>query len=569
MTRRFNIRWQLLLALVCLGLVLSLLSFQVQTAGLCTTRVPADGGSLVEGLVGAPRYLNPLLSDPNPVDREIVDLLFDGLTRYDESGRLAPALARSWSVSDDGREVSFSLRDDVLWHDGQPFRAEDVLFTYRLLQEESFPAPETLRNLWQSITISSTGPYGVTFTLPEPYSPFLDATTRGILPAHLFQGLSPGRIPQSEFNVRPVGTGPFMVPEGENWRRTGRLHLAPYPARWEQDVALDNVELRFFPDFESLMAAYETGDVHAINRVPVSAFPQVANLPDARLYAAPLPRYTQLLFNLSDEGSPALDQREVREALAFGLDRRALIDRALNGQGIPLEGPFLSTSWAYNPQVLTPHAHRPLTATQYLEDAGWLLPEGSTVRQREEEPLALELLLLDTPIQRAVGAAVAEQWAEIGVQARLDPVDAAAFNAALAERTFDAALTEVAASGDPDLYDFWSQPAIVTGHNFAGWSSRRASEALEQARQTWDLATRKAYYDAFLGAFSSAVPAISLYQHVYTYVISDAVQQVDIGRIDEPRERYAGMADWFLLYRDVAVRCPEVTPAGTVTGQAN
>lgn len=566
MTRRPNIRWQLLLALVCLGLVLSLLSFQVQTAGLCTTRVPAVGGSLIEGVVGAPRYLNPLLSDPNPVDREIASLVFDGLTRYDDSGQLVPALARSWKVSEDGREVAFSLRQDVVWHDGQPFSAEDVVFTFGLLQEDGFPAPDALRSLWQSIAIDSAGPYSVTFTVPEPYSPFLEATTRGILPAHRFQGLSPQRIAESEFNLRPVGTGPFMVPDGENWRRTGRLHLAPYPARWSEGVSLDNVELRFFPDFASLLRAYEAGEVHAINRVPVTDFPAVAALTDARLYTAPLPRYTQLLFNLSNQGPLPLGQRQVREALAYALDRPALIDQALNGQGIPLEGPFLPSSWAYNPQALTPRAYQPLTATQLLEEAGWTVAEGDSVRQREGESLVLELLLLDAPVQRAVAAAIAEQWAAVGVQIQLNPASREALNSSLAERNFDVALTPVAASGDPDLYDFWSQPAIVNGHNFSGWSSRRASEALEHARQSWDIAERKAYYDAFLDAFGSAVPAISLYQDVTTYVVSDEVKEVDIGRVDDPRERYADMADWFLLYRDVTVRCSEPTPESPAAG---
>src|SRR5690606_2149926 len=110
-----NIRWQLLLAVVCLGLVFSLLSYQAQSEGLCTTRVPAPGGTMTEGVVGAPRYLNPLLSDDNPVDRELTSLLFDGLLQYDETGQLAPALAEEWVVSEDGLTVRFTLREDVRW----------------------------------------------------------------------------------------------------------------------------------------------------------------------------------------------------------------------------------------------------------------------------------------------------------------------------------------------------------------------------------------------------------------------------------------------------------------------
>lgn len=559
MTSKPNIRWQLLLAAVCLGLILSLLSFQVQSVGLCTTRTPASGGSLTEGIVGAPRYLNPLLSDPNPVDREIVSLVFDGLTRYDEEGELVGALARDWTISDDGRRVTFALRDNVTWHDGEPFTADDVAYSYGLLQNEAFPASPELQALWQTVTITQTGSLSITFTLPEPYSPFLDATTRGIIPEHILGNVAPGQIAEHSFNRMPVGTGPFMVPAGDDWQRTGRVRLIPNPEFWAEDVRLDNIAMQFYPDLQSVIEAFEAGDLHALNRVPVPAFVEIAKEAEAHLYTSTRPRYTQLLFNLSDNGSPALQQREVRQALAYGLDRGELIDRALNGQGVLLNGPFIPGSWAYNPSALTVYAHQPVSATQLLEQSGWTLADGTQVRQSDGETLALELLLLDDPVQRAVAAVIADQWASLGVDVTLEVVPPDVYEGALTARSFDLALTEVIAGNEPDLYDFWSQSAIVNGHNYAAWNNRRASEALEQARQTWDFAERRAYYDVFLQMFSAAAPAITLYQHVYTYAVSSDVHNVDIGRIDHPRDRYAHMQDWFLFFRDVAVSCPEST----------
>ena len=132
-----DIRLQGLLALVCLGLILSLLTVQAQSANLCTVQVPASGGSLVEGVVGRPQYINPLLADANQVDRDLVNLVFDGLTRYDDQGQLVPALARGWQVSEDNLTVTFTLRDDVTWQDGQPFTSADVAFTYGLMQDDA------------------------------------------------------------------------------------------------------------------------------------------------------------------------------------------------------------------------------------------------------------------------------------------------------------------------------------------------------------------------------------------------------------------------------------------------
>ncbi|MCA9934397.1 MAG: hypothetical protein KC415_10760, partial [Anaerolineales bacterium] len=123
------------------------------------------------------------------------------------------------------------------------------------------------------------------------------------------------------------------------------------------------------------------------------------------------------------------------------------------------------------------------------------------------------------------------------------------------ERDFDVALLEVRPSGDPDLYDFWSQEAIVRGQNYGGWNNRRASEALESARQIWPQVERTPYYDNFLRYFDDSLPALTLYQHVNTYGLSTAVNNVEIGRIDAPRDRYETLANWFLGYQDTTVPC--------------
>lgn len=177
-----DIRWQALLALAGLALVLMLLSYQVQSAALCSVTVPATGGTFVEGIVGHPSSLNPLLSDPYPVDRELTNLIFDGLVSYDETGQVIPALAENWSVSEDGLTITFELREGLKWHDGQPVSAEDVAFTYGLIQNEDYPGPVALKEFWQSVVIDVQDERTIKFTLPQPYSPFFEAVTRGFCP---------------------------------------------------------------------------------------------------------------------------------------------------------------------------------------------------------------------------------------------------------------------------------------------------------------------------------------------------------------------------------------------------
>jgi peptide/nickel transport system substrate-binding protein len=554
---KLHLRWQILLAILAFALVLSVLSFQVQTAALCVTRVPAAGGVFAEGVVGAPQYLNPLLSDANPVDRDLVSLVFDGLTQVGQNGRIEPALAEKWTVAEDGRTLQFTLREDVAWQDGEPVTAADVAFTYSLMQQEEFPGSPALKTLWQSVTINVIDEQTIEFVLAEPYAPFLEATTRGILPAHLLEDMSAAELPDHPFNQSPIGTGPWQVEPGQNWTESHRLQLTPNPMTWREGTQIPTLEFRFYPDDESLLAALAAREVQAISQVPPTILPEVAALPEARLFTAVSPRYTSLLFNLSETGSAALQPVEVRQALAYALDRQALLDGVLAGQGVPLEGPYLPSSWAYNPGELTHYVYDPVTATARLDTAGWLLPEGQNVRQNGEQPLNLRLLTLETEPYRSLAAVIAEQWTAVNINTTITTTaTTAALREALTAGAFDVALIDVAPTADPDLYDFWSQEALVRGQNYGRWNNRPASEALEAGRQVWAEGERRPYYDTFLRLFDSGLPALTLYQHIHTYALNGEVNEAEVGYLHSPRDRYTTFANWFLLYRDVTISCP-------------
>lgn len=554
---KLHLRWQLLLALVGFGLILAILSFQVQSVGLCTTRVPASGGVFAEGMVGAPQRLNPLLSDALPVDRELVSLLFDGLVQYDYAGRFIPSLAESWVVSEDGRSLQFTLRSGIFWHDGQPITSADVAFSYGLLQNEAFPAAASVRTLWQSVTINTIDERTVEFVLAEPYSPFLEATTRGILPAHLLQDVPPAELSSHAFNQQPVGSGPWQVAPGQDWTASRSLRLTPNPMYWREGTQIPALDFRFYPDEASLLAAFANGEIQAINSVSDTMLLELTAVPQARLFTTVAQQYTQLIFNQGDTGFAALKLAEVRQGLAAAIDREQIIDLALNGQAVPLKGPFLPDSWAFDAAAATPTAPNVDGAAGLLNSAGWVLPEGAAVRQREGEPFSLRLLALDTAVHQKVAQEVAAQWGALGVEVVVETaVSITDLREKLAAHNFDVALVDITPAIDPDLYDFWSQEAIIRGQNYGGWNNRRASEALEAGRQVWGLGERRPSYNTFLSIFTDQVPAITLYQHIYTYALSSEVNRAEIGPIHEPRSRYQTFANWFLLYRDVTISCP-------------
>ena len=588
MTHKPDLRWQLLLAGIAAVLVALLLALSLwptfsatSTAEMTSpsannpnatrvagsgdasasclspdevaTLVPQMGGVVREGMVGAPRYLNPLLSDGNPVDEALVNLLFEGLTRYDEEGRLVGALAEGWRVSEDGLTVTFTLRRGLSWHDGEPVTAVDVAFTYGLIQSPDFPVALTNKPLWDAVQIEVLSDQEISFTLPTAYAPFLAATTRGILPAHLLGNVSAAELPTLPFNVTPVGTGPFMI--GNNWQQEGELFLRPNPLAWPVPAYLDGLVMRFLPDEAALLEAFAAGELEAVRRLSPTAVPDALILPEMRLYTTPRTRYAQLLFNQTENGHPALRDREVRLALSQALDKQALLDASLNGQGIPFEGPYLPQSFAYNPNLPLNLVPNPEEAGQRLSTAGWTLTEGAEFRTRDaqgedgpEESLSLTLLAYDTPANRTLVEQLTAQWAAVGVELFWSLTDdLSTFAASLRDRSFDVALVDITPAGDPDLYDFWSQEAIIDGQNYAGWNRRRASEALEAARQVWNQDERRAYYEAFLTFFAEDRPAVTLFQYVDNYGIWAGVQGVEMGEMYQPRDRYAGFVNWFFV----------------------
>jgi peptide/nickel transport system substrate-binding protein len=554
---KIDIRWQLLLVVICLGLVISLLSYQIQGAGLCTTRVPSTGGRLGVGMVGRPDKINPLLASSNPVDLELINLIFDGLVAYDEDGYPVPALAASWQASDDGKTLRFVLRDDVIWHDGQPFTASDVTFTYGLLQNDDFPAPESLKSLWKPVVISSTSDFAVDLILPQPYGPFLDATTLGILPAHLLEGVPADQLADHVFNKTPIGTGPFAVSQIFDWEETGQLRLIPDPERWQGDVKIDTLDYRFYPDIESVGEAFSTGAIQAISGISPEAAPEILALPLIRVFTSPGRHITQLLFNLSDSGSSLLSSPQGRRALSSATNRPLLIDEAVTGQGLPLEGPYVPGSWAFNPEVVTPIPYDPTSASAILEEMGWHLAEGTATREKEGSPLRLNLLVIDDDRSLAIAESLGRQWAEIGIEAELIVAEPDEMTTLLSEKAYDVAIVNVQTPGDPDLYDFWSQEAIVSGQNYGEWNNRRASEDLENGRQLYSVDERLPHYNSFLQAFSDDLPAFTLLQSVNSFALSETIEKADVGHFRQPRDRYDSLARWFMLYREVAVACSE------------
>jgi len=394
--------------------------------------------------------------------------------------------------------------------------------------------------------------YRVRFSLKEPFAPFLDYTTIGILPAHLLADVPAVLLPERPFNLRPVGTGPFQVSEVH--LDQGYLVLKANPLYSGPGPQMDEVEFQFYPDLASILAAYDQGAVTGFGGLLPQELEAVRERPSLALYSGPLSGETFIFFNLVHPLAPFLAERGVRQALLLALDRQRLIDEELGGQGIVAHSVVLPNTWAYHPDL--PHyAYDPERARSLLEEAGWCglseaevfpLAGKARVRRREGVELAFSLMVdgANTTHVR-LGEEIARQWAEVGVRVHLEPELS---QEGLQLGRYMAALVEWRElPPDPDTYPIWHSTQVGgRGQNYTGFNNREADELMEEGRRTTDLEQRMQLYHRFQEIWAQELPALPLYHPIYNYALDRGIEGVHLGLMMSSSDRFRNICQWYL-----------------------
>jgi peptide/nickel transport system substrate-binding protein len=542
-----HIRWQLLITVVGIAILSVLLSY----LALNTRSVerPTFGGTYIEGMVGRLNTLNPILSQFGDNDRDVAALLFNGLTRADEDGTLKPDLAARWNISPDGLIYTFTLRADVYWHDGVPFDADDVLYTVRAIQDPATKASPDLAAFWRTVAVTATDSATIRFQLTQPYAPFLDYTTIGILPAHLLRDIPLAELSTHPFNRRPVGTGPFSIAE----LTASQILLESNPRYHGTRPYLARILFKFFPDYDAVFAAYTRGEIEGIARVLPAYLPRLRTLNRLEQYNARLAGYSLIYLNFS---KPAFQDKSVRQALLFAIDRARIISDTLQGQGILASSPIIPGTWAFD-NTLPHYPFDPEKAKTILDAAGWK-DAGDGIRKKGTDLLSFVLTTNDDPTRVAIANEIAKGWQAIGVKATVQsvPVGTLVQNV-LRPRQFDAVLYDWRTlSNDPDQYENWHELQIpgasTAGQNYGGLKDRDISEVLETARKTNDQIKRAELYRKFQELFSDRVPALILYYPIYTYAVDERVRGIQLAPLLTSSDRFRSIARWYVKTQRVA-----------------
>lgn len=541
-------------ALVALALVTAVI-MAAQVNGHFLVRVPADGGTLREGLVGLPRTVNPVLA-VSDADHDISALVYAGLTRHTDGG-VATDLAKSYTVSDDGLTYTFTLKDDLKFQDGTPLTADDVAFTVSKVQDPALKSPRA--GDWTNVSVTVSSPTVIQFKLKQAYAPFLSETDLGILPKHIWGSVSDDQFIFSQYNIQPVGAGPYKV---SSVARDGggiptEYRLATWSGYAGMRPHLSNITFAFFSDDASAYAALDSGSIDSLPSVPPEEAARLAT-EQAQSYTvmtAPLPRIFGVFFNQSQNA--ALADKSVRQALDMSVDRTAIVKAVLSGYGTPIQGPLpagLSTSTA--PAATSSNI---AAAQALLEKNGWKRDPSTGIYQYQKKgsktvtALSFDVYTADAPDLKRAAELVRDSWAKLGADVSVKVFDSSdLYQSVIRPRKYDALLFGELVGKDRDLYAFWdSAERTAPGLNVSMYTNPKADKLLDQIRTTGSDAARATAYAQFDQQVRSDVPAVFLYSPDFIYAVPKALGGLELGDLTASSDRFSSVGSWYIQTENV------------------
>lgn len=516
---------------------------------------PAQGGEVVEGVVGTPRSLNPVLSSSNDVDDDLMRLTYSRLFTVDGDGNLIQDLVSKYDVSSDLKTYTLTIRDDAKWHDGQEVTADDVLFTFGLIQDPAWKSP--LGATFKDVKVEKTDERTIKLTLKDPYAPFLSLLQFGILPRHVWKDVDPQNAQMAEADLKPIGSGPFMF---DDMRRDKRGFVMSYslkrnPNYYEKAPYIDRLTFQFYPDYASAMDALRKRQITSLSFVPRDMRKELTGLANVVPVSLELPQTTAVFFN--PERNPELKDKDVRRALIMGIDKGRILFDVLGGDGHPLDHPalpgFSATSTGSVPFNLQ-------GAGDLLDSLGWKIDSETGLRMKAPpadpkaktppaaDTLHVTLTVVDQPESLSAATIVKNGWSALGVSVTIDAIPASDIHRdVIAPRAYEALLYSQLLAADSDPYPFWHSSQVKDpGLNLAMFADRDADAALEAARTTTDPAARQQDYVKFLSVLADQLPAAFLYSPSYTYAIPAGMKGFGGTWVNSPSDRFATVSDWYL-----------------------
>ena len=511
--------------------------------------VPTEGGKLTEGIVGNPRFINPVLA-LSEADKNLTALIYSGLVRVTPEGKVENDLASSITIAENLLTYTVTLDTDARFHDGTPVTADDVVFTVGKIIDPLIKSPR--RGNWEGITVTKIDDLTVAFTLKKPYAPFIYNLTIGILPRHIWKNVTADEFSFSQFNTLPVGSGPYQIARVE--RNEGGIpdyyELSPAKDTKNEEPFLKTLVFRFYPSETMLIDAYNGNHVESVAGISPERLEEL-EAKDRQVIDSPLPRIFAVFFNQSR--SKVLQDKAVRQALNLTAPRQEIITEVFGGFATPIDGPLPAGLYPWTTYTASTTPETALEeARGVLAAAGWK-PNSETGKLEKKigndtMTLSFSISTGDAPELKEVANHLVAAWEKLGATVSVLAFETGELNqSVIRPRVFDALLFGEMVGRDADLYPFWhSSQRTDPGLNIAIYANSKADKLLEEARSAADQSEVEADDKAFAAEVAKDVPAVFLYTPNFLYVLPEKVKSVTVGALLASQDRFAGIRDLYV-----------------------
>ncbi|MCA9352041.1 peptide ABC transporter substrate-binding protein [Patescibacteria group bacterium] len=497
--------------------------------------IKARGGTITEGIIGAPRFINPVLAQ-SQADIDLTRLVFTPILSIDRTGEVTYKLAEHIDTSPDGLTYTLHLKQGLYFEDGEVLNADDVVFTVTSIQDSLIKSP--LATKWQGVEVEKIDTYTVLFKLARPFSDFLYNLELGVLPEHIWSNIDPQEFIFSNYNSHPVGSGPYTV-RHITTKETGvpSEYVLERSSETSEEAYITKIVLTFFDNEADLMRALVRGDIDAAYGVSASS---IVDMDPERIYSATLPRVFALFFN--QESQPLLKSLRVRQAINYAIDKQAIVDEIFAGYASPVSSPFGFAR--------TEHEFDSERARTLLEADGWdTNDQGVYTKRINKEPVTLQfdISIPNTDEMKLVAEHVQNDLAAVGISTTIRSYDQGNFNQnILRPREYEAVIFGYEIEKPSDMYAFWHSSQISDpGLNISLFNNSNVDTLLSNLR-----ASKNPDLTNIDDAIIQEQPAVFLYSPSYIYILPTKVHGSSFS-IARSSDRFDTIQDWYIRTRNV------------------
>lgn len=490
--------------------------------------VPTYGGELHEGIVGTPRFINPVLATSEQ-DKDLTALVYAGITKKDSLGQTVLDMGDTIVESDDNLRYTVTLKSSARFHDGKKVTSDDVIYTIGLLQNPVIKSPYRVK--WEGISVQRDSDTQLTFILKRPYPLFMDILTIGILPKHIWKDLTDEQFSLSDYNINAIGSGPYAITDIKSTSGIpNRFVLESHKHYTLGRPYISKIIIDSFSNERLLLQAFTKGDIDRLHGISSEKISELQVGP-SNIQSSLLPRTFTVFFNPNT--TEALSDKKIRGALEMAINKQAIVDTVLRNYGKVIDTPY-----AFDGEYNNPSLYNPTEAKELLSGSKFLNASST---------LTLTLATANTEEMKKVAEMIQKDWQAIGVETTLAVYEVSDLNqTVIKDRSFQVLLFGSITETPSDLYAFWhSSQRNYPGLNISNYVSNTLDQNLEVLRTEQDPLLRQQAYEGVKAEFREEVPGIFLFAPSLIYITRDTTTTFLPTYSLDNSSRFALVESWY------------------------